>query len=100
MAIESKVLKDAGASGYASYRDVAMQGRDYTWSNGETLPELLERRDEILKKHAEAMARAAKSRRNLPLVAQVLSGALTRMTTATRVWCAPSSIRCRAGHRT
>jgi 3'-phosphoadenosine 5'-phosphosulfate sulfotransferase (PAPS reductase)/FAD synthetase len=75
VAIESKVLKDAGAAGDASYRDVAMQGRDYTWSNGETLPQLLERRDEILKKHAEAMTRAAKSRRNLPLI-EVLSEAL------------------------
>lgn len=75
MAIEQKVLKDAGASGDVSYQGQAMQGRDYTWSNGETLSELLDRREEILKKHAEAMARAAKGRRNLPLV-EVLSGAL------------------------
>ncbi|UFN46440.1 phosphoadenosine phosphosulfate reductase family protein [Nocardioides okcheonensis] len=75
VAIEQKVLKDAGASGDASYQGQAMQGRDYTWSNGETLSELLDRRDEILKKHAEAMARAAKTRRNLPLI-DVLSGAL------------------------
>jgi hypothetical protein len=75
MAIESKVLQDAGAAGDASYRDLAMQGRDYTWSNGETLSELLERREELLKKHGEAMARAAKNRRNLPLI-EVLSGAL------------------------
>ncbi|MBM7511781.1 hypothetical protein JOD65_001325 [Nocardioides cavernae] len=75
VAIEQKVLKDGGASGDVSYQGQAMQGRDYTWSNGETLSELLDRREEILKKHAEAMARAAKSRRNLPLI-EVLSGAL------------------------
>jgi 3'-phosphoadenosine 5'-phosphosulfate sulfotransferase (PAPS reductase)/FAD synthetase len=75
VAIESKVLKDAGASGDASYRETAMQGRDYTWSVGETLPELLARREEILEKHAAAMERAAKQRRNLPLV-EVLADAL------------------------
>jgi hypothetical protein len=75
VAIESKVLKDAGADGDASYRDNAMKGRDYTWSAGETLPELLERREEIMAKHATAMERAARNRRNLPLV-EVLSGAL------------------------
>src|SRR3954453_9198586 len=75
VAIESKVLKDAGASGDASYQGQAMQGRDYTWSNGETLSELLARRDEIMDRHASAMERAARNRRNLPLV-EVLSGAL------------------------
>jgi hypothetical protein len=74
-AIESKVLKDAGASGDASYQATAMQGRDYTWSPGETLDELIGRRDEIMAKHATAMERAARNRRNLPLV-DVLSGAL------------------------
>jgi hypothetical protein len=74
-AIENKVLKDAGASGDASYQGQAMKGRDYTWSAGETLTELLERRDEIMENHASAMERAARSRRNLPLL-EVLSGAL------------------------
>jgi hypothetical protein len=52
-----------------------MQGRQYTWSQGETLRELLERSDEIKVKHAAAMERAAGQRRNLPLVS-VLEGVL------------------------
>ena len=51
-----------------NYEEQAMQTRQYTWSNGETLRELIERKDEIKAKHAEAMARAAKNRRNLPLI--------------------------------
>ncbi len=57
-----------------SYENQAMKGRQYTWSNGETLPELLERREEILRKHAAAMDRAAKRRVNLPLI-DVIEGA-------------------------
>lgn len=74
-AIESKVLRDAGASGDASYKDVAMKGRDYTWSPGETLDELIGRRDEIMEKHDAAMERSRRDRRNLPLI-EVLSSAL------------------------
>jgi 3'-phosphoadenosine 5'-phosphosulfate sulfotransferase (PAPS reductase)/FAD synthetase len=74
-AIERKVLLDAGAAGDASYQASAMQGRDYTWSPGETLDELLERRGEIMEKHTAAMERARRNRRNLPLI-EVLSGAL------------------------
>ena len=69
------MLKNAGSGGDANYQDVAMQGRDYTWSAGETLDELIGRRDEIMANHEAAMERAAKNRRNLPLV-EVLSGAL------------------------
>jgi hypothetical protein len=54
---------------------VAMQGRAYTWSQGESLPELISRRDDIMAKHEQSMARAARSRKNLPLV-EVLSNAL------------------------
>lgn len=74
-AIESKVLRDAGASGDVSYQDVAMQGRDYTWSPGETLDELIARREEIMEKHEVAMERSRRNRRNLPLI-EVLSSAL------------------------
>ena len=74
-AIEQKMLLDAGASGDASYQATAMQGRDYTWSPGETLDELLDRREEIMAKHEAAMERARKNRRNLPLI-EVLSDAL------------------------
>ena len=73
VAIEQKILKDAGASGDASFASSAMKSRQYTWSDGETLTELLARRDDIMENHAKSMARA--KRKNLPLV-EVLSDAL------------------------
>lgn len=73
--IERKVLAEAGVSGDKSYDEFAMEGRAYTWSGGETLDELLARRDEILDRHRAAMERAEKSRRNLPLV-EALASAL------------------------
>jgi 3'-phosphoadenosine 5'-phosphosulfate sulfotransferase (PAPS reductase)/FAD synthetase len=73
--IEQKVLQDAGVDGDASYDDFAMKGRTYTWSQGETLDELIARREEIMSAHREAMKRSAASRRSLPLM-EVLSGAL------------------------
>ncbi|MFG3363562.1 phosphoadenosine phosphosulfate reductase family protein [Streptomyces sp. NPDC048156] len=58
------------------YRHTAMQGRDYTWSQGESLPELIERREEIQAKHEAALERAAKRvKPNRPLL-EVLSDAL------------------------
>jgi hypothetical protein len=51
-----------------NFQDTAMQGRQYTWSQGETLRELRDRSDEIKDKQAAAMARAARSRTKLPLV--------------------------------
>jgi hypothetical protein len=68
VAIEQKVLKDAGEDGDASFADRAMRGRLYTWSTGETLNELIARKDEIMAKHEQAMARASQQRKNLPLV--------------------------------
>lgn len=58
-----------------NYEAHAMEGRQYTWTSGETLRELIERREEILAKHRDAMAKAAKRRRNLPLI-EVLGDAL------------------------
>jgi hypothetical protein len=75
VAIESKVLTDAGADGESSYKELAMQGRAYTWSQGETLTELLARREEIVARHVAAMNRAKTNRRNIPLI-EVLSDAL------------------------
>jgi hypothetical protein len=75
VAIENKMLKDAGVSGDVSYADLAMQGRAYTWSQGETLVELIGRRQDIQAKHEAAMNRARRDRRNLPLV-EVLADAL------------------------
>jgi hypothetical protein len=45
-----------------------MEGRQYTWSSGETLRELVARKEEIIAKQKEALARTAKKRRNLPLI--------------------------------
>ncbi|MFJ9731954.1 phosphoadenosine phosphosulfate reductase family protein [Streptomyces sp. NPDC101171] len=58
------------------YRHTAMKGRNYTWSQGESLPELIERKDEIEAKHQAALERAAKRiKPNRPLL-EVLSDAL------------------------
>ncbi|GAA2183401.1 phosphoadenosine phosphosulfate reductase family protein [Micromonospora lupini] len=51
------------------YASTAMQGRQYTWSQGESLRDLLARRDEIEQRHQAALSRAAnRPRRNLPLI--------------------------------
>lgn len=75
VAIENKVLLAAGADGDADFASTAMQSRAYTWSQGETLVELRSRSDEIMEKHHQALARAQRNRRNVPLV-EVLSEAL------------------------
>ena len=68
VAIERKVLRDAGLDGDADFGSQAMHGRQYTWSGGETLVELLSRRDEILERHRAAMSRADRARTNVPLI--------------------------------
>ena len=75
VAIEAKVLQDAGVAGDADFRHRAMRGRQYTWSGGETLTELRKRKATILERHTAALSRAKKAKRNLPLV-QVLGEAL------------------------
>jgi len=75
MAIENKVLLAAGADGDADFAATAMKGRSYTWSQGETLVELRARSTEIMEKHEQALDRAKRNRRNIPLV-EVLSDAL------------------------
>ncbi|MHB9859075.1 phosphoadenosine phosphosulfate reductase domain-containing protein [Streptomyces sp. YIM S03343] len=58
------------------YRHTAMKGRNYTWSQGESLPELIERKEEIEAKHEAAVERASKRiKPNRPLL-EVLSDAL------------------------
>jgi 3'-phosphoadenosine 5'-phosphosulfate sulfotransferase (PAPS reductase)/FAD synthetase len=58
------------------YRHKAMQGRNYTWTQGESLTELVERREEIEERHQAALERAAKrAKPNRPLL-EVLSNAL------------------------
>lgn len=75
VAIERKVLKDAGVDGDADFSATAMQGRAYTWSQGETLTQLRARAEEIQQRHAEAMERARRTRKKIPLV-EVLANAL------------------------
>lgn len=75
VAIEQKMLRDAGIDGDADFGNQAMHGRQYTWSGGETLSELLSRRNEILERHKTTMARTGKIRANAPLI-EVLTEAL------------------------
>jgi len=75
VAIESKVLKDAGVDGDADFTATAMQSRAYTWSHGETLVQLRARSDVIMERHAQALERASHNRKNIPLV-EVLANAL------------------------
>lgn len=59
-----------------NFQATAMEGRTYTWSAGESLRELIGRRDEIEAKHRQSLERVVRrSRPNLPLV-DVLSDAL------------------------
>ena len=75
VAIEQKMLRDAGIDGDADFGNQAMHGRQYTWSGGETLSELLSRRNEILERHKTTMSRTGKIRANTPLI-EVLAEAL------------------------
>ena len=75
IAIEKKVLLDAGNDGDADFRDRAMKSRQYTWSGGETLEELRARREEILARHKDAMSRASVRQSNVPLI-EALADAL------------------------
>ena len=75
VAIEQKVLRDAGIDGDANFTNQAMRGRQYTWSGGETLVELLSRRDEILERHEAALSNAKTKRKNIPLI-EALADAL------------------------
>lgn len=67
VAIEKKVLAEAGIDQDADYRDWASDG-SYTWSDGETLEELYDRRDEIMTQHQRRLELSAALNRNLPLV--------------------------------
>ena len=75
VAIERKVLQDAGIDGDADFRSRAMRGRQYTWSPGETLSELISRRNEILDRHKLTMSRVAETRTSVPLI-EALADAL------------------------
>ena len=68
VAIERKVLRDAGIEGDADFGDRAMRDRQYTWSSNETLTDLISRRDQIIERHKAAASRAAKERPRMPLI--------------------------------
>jgi hypothetical protein len=74
VAIEQKVLRDAGVAGDADFSARAMQGRAYTWSGGETLVQLRNRRAEILEKHDQNLERNRAERPNRTLM-EVLAAA-------------------------
>lgn len=67
VAIEKKVRLAAGADGDASFGDFAMKGRQYTWAGGESLDELLLRREEVLERHRVATERAETRKANRPV---------------------------------
>lgn len=75
IAIEQKVLLDAGVDGDADFSERAMPGRQYTWSGGETLVQLRSRRQEILDKHEAALDRIRQVRTAVPVL-EALAGAL------------------------
>ena len=75
IAIEQKVLLDAGVDGDADFSERAMSGRQYTWSGGETLVQLRSRRQDILDKHEAAMDRIHRARAAVPVL-DVLAEAL------------------------
>lgn len=76
VAIEQKVLQDAGCNGDVDFSKHAMQGRQYTWSGGETLLELLDRKEEIIERHSSNLGRIRKKQNNVPLV-EALADALS-----------------------
>ncbi len=64
--IEQKVLLDAGPDGAADFSAQAMSGRNYTWAGGESLVQLLGRKDEILERHEVALGREIARKKNRP----------------------------------
>jgi 3'-phosphoadenosine 5'-phosphosulfate sulfotransferase (PAPS reductase)/FAD synthetase len=66
VSIEKKVMKDAGTDGDASFGAYGMKGRQYTWSGAESLPELIQRRQEILERHHQAAQRMLARKMNRP----------------------------------
>jgi hypothetical protein len=67
VAIEQKVMKDAGAEGDKSFTEFGMQGRQYTWAGGETLLDLVARQDEIMDRHQKTLEREKQKSMNRPL---------------------------------
>ena len=51
-----------------TFEATAMKDRRYTWSPGESLRDLVARKDEIVAKHEASLAREKKQKPNRPLV--------------------------------
>ena len=64
--IESKLMSSSDSDN-RDFSDYAMKERQYTWSAGETLPELLARRVEILSRHEVQLKRQEAKKANRPL---------------------------------
>jgi hypothetical protein len=60
--------KSVEYEGKASFEATAMEGRQYTWSQGETLIQLIHRKDEIVARHQQAMARESAAKRPAALI--------------------------------
>ena len=58
-----------------NFQDKASRQRQFTWAQGESLRELLSRKDEILRQHEESMAREQRAAPNRPL-SEVLGSVL------------------------
>lgn len=67
VAIEQKMLQDAGVDGDADFTAHAMEGRQYTWTSNETLVQLVNRKDQILAEHQSRIERERERRPNRPL---------------------------------
>ena len=51
-----------------AYEENHSDGRNYTWTQGETLRELIARKDEIIAKHEKALRKETERSDNQPLV--------------------------------
>lgn len=58
-----------------NFQATAMKGRQFTWSQDESLREIIGRRDEIIRKHEESLKKAKDAAPNRPL-SDVLAGVL------------------------
>jgi hypothetical protein len=67
VSIERKVIVDARGTNAADFKDQAMRGRNYTWAGGESLLELLARKDEILERHHVTLSRETARKKNRPI---------------------------------
>jgi 3'-phosphoadenosine 5'-phosphosulfate sulfotransferase (PAPS reductase)/FAD synthetase len=67
VSIERKVIVDAEGANMADFQEQAMRGRSYTWAGGESLPELLARKNEIVERHLITLQRESERKKNRPI---------------------------------